>query len=235
MPALTIGGVLAALADEFDGITSSKVRFWESQGLIQPRRTASGYRQYFAADVERIRLICRLQQTRHLPLDAIRSYLDDLDRGLEVELPSNQPPRVPQFSLETEHPAGRAMLAAKRLRLSRNELCQAAQISARFLTELGEFSLVDSSKEQYDEDDVVIAGTARVLAGHGIEPRHLKRFKTVAETDAGLIEGAVGSLLARKTAAAQAEAGSRSSEIAAACAQLHGVLLNARLDRLLRS
>ena len=62
----SIGDVLNQLRDEFPDITISKIRFLESQGLVEPERTPSGYRKFYPADVERLRFILR-QQTRALP------------------------------------------------------------------------------------------------------------------------------------------------------------------------
>ena len=39
----SIGDVLEQLHDEFPDITVSKIRFLESQGLIAPMRTSSGF------------------------------------------------------------------------------------------------------------------------------------------------------------------------------------------------
>ena len=49
---LSIGEVLALLLEEFPDVTISKIRFLESQGLIDPERTASGYRKFYADDVD---------------------------------------------------------------------------------------------------------------------------------------------------------------------------------------
>ncbi|MEY4797085.1 MAG: hypothetical protein RJA50_569, partial [Actinomycetota bacterium] len=48
---LSIGEVLALLLEEFPDVTISKIRFLESQGLIEPERTASGYRKFSQAEV----------------------------------------------------------------------------------------------------------------------------------------------------------------------------------------
>ena len=45
-PYLSIGEVLALLLEEFPDVTISKIRFLESQGLIAPERTPSGYRKF---------------------------------------------------------------------------------------------------------------------------------------------------------------------------------------------
>ena len=47
------------LLEEFPDVTISKIRFLESQGLIDPERTASGYRKFYADDVDLLRCILR--------------------------------------------------------------------------------------------------------------------------------------------------------------------------------
>ena len=73
---LSIGEVLALLQEEFPDVTISKIRFLESQGLIEPERTHSGYRKFYGADVERLRFILREQREKYLPLRVIRDRLD---------------------------------------------------------------------------------------------------------------------------------------------------------------
>jgi DNA-binding transcriptional MerR regulator len=76
-PHLSIGEVLSLLRSEFPEITISKIRFLESQGLIAPERTPSGYRKFYEADVERLRWILQQQKDHYLPLKVIREKLDD--------------------------------------------------------------------------------------------------------------------------------------------------------------
>jgi DNA-binding transcriptional MerR regulator len=76
----SIGDVLNQLRDEFPDITISKIRFLESQGLIDPERTPSGYRKFYPADVERLRFILRQQRENFLPLKVIKDRLDEIDK-----------------------------------------------------------------------------------------------------------------------------------------------------------
>ena len=48
-------------------ITISKIRFLESEGLIEPERTPSGYRKFYEKDVDRLRSILRMQRDEYLP------------------------------------------------------------------------------------------------------------------------------------------------------------------------
>ncbi len=83
---LSIGEVLALLLDEFPDVTISKIRFLESQGLIDPERTASGYRQFTEAEVDRLRVILREQRAHYLPLRVIKDRLDDETSDISREL-----------------------------------------------------------------------------------------------------------------------------------------------------
>src|SRR5712672_4187234 len=81
----SIGDVLNQLRDEFEDITISKIRFLESQGLIDPERTPSGYRKFYPSDVERLRFILREQREHFLPLKVIKERLSEMDSGAITE------------------------------------------------------------------------------------------------------------------------------------------------------
>ena len=79
---LSIGEVLSRLRTEFSDITISKIRFLESEGLIEPQRTPSGYRKFTSNDLERLRFVLLAQRDQYLPLKVIKEDLDAMDRGL---------------------------------------------------------------------------------------------------------------------------------------------------------
>ena len=74
---LSIGEVLGLLLEEFPDVTISKIRFLESQGLISPERTPSGYRKFYDADVELLRVILTEQRRNYLPLRVIKDRLEN--------------------------------------------------------------------------------------------------------------------------------------------------------------
>ena len=90
---LSIGEVLALLLEEFPDVTISKIRFLESQGLIDPERTASGYRKFYDDDVELLRCILREQRENYLPLRVIKDRIDsgEIDPTNETPRPHHQP------------------------------------------------------------------------------------------------------------------------------------------------
>jgi DNA-binding transcriptional MerR regulator len=78
---LSIGDVLTLLRQEFPDVTISKIRFLESQGLVNPERTPSGYRKFYEQDVERLRWVLRQQREHFLPLKVIKGRLDEGAEG----------------------------------------------------------------------------------------------------------------------------------------------------------
>jgi DNA-binding transcriptional MerR regulator len=88
-PYLSIGEVLGLLLEEFPDVTISKIRFLESQGLIDPERTPAGYRKFYDADVELLRVILREQRENFLPLRVIKDRIDSgqIDPSGEIDAP----------------------------------------------------------------------------------------------------------------------------------------------------
>jgi len=82
---LSIGEVLSLLKEEFPDVTISKIRFLESQGLLDPDRTPSGYRKFYESDVERLRWILRQQREHFLPLKVIKGRLRSGGEALATE------------------------------------------------------------------------------------------------------------------------------------------------------
>ena len=102
---LSIGEVLAELSDEFPDITISKIRFLESQGLVNPERTPSGYRKFYPHDLARLRWILYQQKEHFLPLKVIKERLDELPPGEEARLLDPTPAVDPEPASEAV-PAG---------------------------------------------------------------------------------------------------------------------------------
>jgi DNA-binding transcriptional MerR regulator len=95
-PYLSIGEVLGLLLEEFPDITISKIRYLESQGLIVPERTASGYRKFYDEDVERLRYVLTEQKDNFLPLRVIKNRLDTPPAGIERPEPQRPEPQRPE-------------------------------------------------------------------------------------------------------------------------------------------
>ncbi len=103
---LSIGEVLALLLEEFPDVTISKIRFLESQGLIDPERTSSGYRKFYSDDVELLRCILREQRENYLPLRVIKDRIDsgEIDPTGEQPRPQDMPRGIKNVSAPTDVP-----------------------------------------------------------------------------------------------------------------------------------
>ncbi len=234
---MSIGEVLSTLRSDFPDVTISKIRFLESEGLVEPQRTASGYRKFRHEDVDRLRYVLRAQRDRYLPLRVIKDHLDALDRGLEPPAQSGAGgPRAPRAVLEHDgFPEAEAFAReTSDLRLSRSELCEAADIEEPLLRELEGFGLLGprAGAAHYDGDALLVAKTAGELARFGVEPRHLRASKAAAEREAGLVEQVITPLLRQRGPDSQARAEEATRELGALSVRLHAVLIKIALRRL---
>lgn len=227
---MSIGEVLSRLRGDFPDVTISKIRFLESAGLVQPQRTASGYRKFSAADVERLRYVLTAQRDRYLPLKVIREHLDAMARGLEPPEVAGQAPRVPRGSAAVE--AGPSEEGDPPLRLSRTELLANSGLGEPQLAQLESFGLVraDEGTAYYGRRALALAAAAARLAAFGLEPRHLRPFKTAADREAGLIEQVVAPVARHRDAEAADRAATMRTELRALASQLHELLVADALD-----
>lgn len=225
---LGIGKVLDELRPDFPGLTLSKLRYLETEGLVEPERTAAGYRKYSYDDVERLRFVLRMQKERFWPLGYIRQVLDEFDRGLAPDLLDDTAVFVPEVAVEADGMPTAASFAEGRgaTRLSRDEVIEAAHIDAETLDAIEEFQLIRRRKNQryYSRDDLQIAALVGKLTVLGIEPRHLRGFRAAADREAALLEQAVpaASRTSPNTAAVL-------TELAATMVRLHTVLVRGEL------
>jgi DNA-binding transcriptional MerR regulator len=232
---MSIGEVLSALRPDFPDVTISKIRFLESEGLIEPQRAPSGYRKFTHEDVERLRYVLSAQRDHYLPLRVIKDHLDALDRGLEPPPMPGGGPRVPRAVTDGDGYPSPESFGRDRteLRLSRAELLEAAEIDEPLLAQLEEYGLVVPRRggAPYDADAVVVAKTAGELAAFGLEPRHLRPFKGAADREVGLVEQLVVPLLRQRNPEARARAEEVVREVAALSVRLHAALVKSGLHR----
>ena len=199
-PYFSIGEVLNVLKDTFPDVTVSKIRFLESEGLIDPERTSSGYRKFTEADIDRLRFILRLQRDHFLPLKVIRERLDEVDRAPDSE---GQSRLLFEEEVEPASDGASAMTAAGTgASLSITELAGASGLSTEQIDELTSYRLLDPTQlreekegqepgvaiPRFDEHDLEAAKLCRALLDLGLEPRHLRVFRVAADRQADLAE-----------------------------------------------
>lgn len=220
--ALSIGEVIDLLRDDFPDVSVSKLRFLESQGLVSPARADSGYRQFDAEDLKRIRYILTQQRDHFLPLKVIKSKLTLWERGEDRALDEEEMLDDP---LETEgEPLTRADLV-RRSGLDEADLDQ--------LIDHGLLAPVGGSTV-FPPDALAIAIESRRLLDVGLEARHLRTVRLSAGREAELLRQLTAHLLSSDSAEMQSQA----RDLLAACTDsvqaLHRAILTAEVRALLQ-
>ncbi|SCG16407.1 MerR family regulatory protein [Micromonospora echinofusca] len=229
-PLMSIGEVLGQLRVDFPDVTISKLRFLEAEGLVEPQRTAAGYRKYSWDDVARLRFVLTAQRDQYLPLRVIRDQLAQWDAS--GESPGRQRPTLVAVGPDgevpgrvSEEPAG-----SSQVRLGRLDLVARSGIDESTLGELERLGVVVSDPPGwYDDDALIIARAVAGLAAYGLEPRHLRAFRTAADREVGLFAQLVAPLARQSDPAARARAAETARELVALSQQLHAALVRVGL------
>ena len=235
---MSIGEVLGQLRPDFADITISKIRFLEAEGLVEPERTASGYRKFSREDLSRLRYVLSAQRDHYLPLRVIKEHLDAIDRGLEPPALGSSGPKVPRALVAAQGLPGPEAFApdVSEVRLSRKELMEAAGLQPEQLDQLEQYGLLGPRPggSHYDGNALIVAKTVAEMARFGIEARHLRPFKAAAEREIGLVEQVVTPLVRQRNPEARARAEEVARELAALSVKLHATLVRTGLGPGLR-
>ena len=225
---MSIGAVLDLLRPDYPDVTISKIRFLEAEGLVTPQRAASGYADsphmtaHACASFD-----CPARPV--LPLKVIKAQLDAQPDG---ELPlAGSPYGVPRLvSVGDDAPAATAAdpaaVPATRIRLSREDLLERSGVDGELLTALIKAGVITTGPGSFfDEHAVVILQCARALAEYGVEPRHLRAFRSAADRQSDLIAQIAGPLVKAGKAGARDRADDLAREVAALAITLHTSLI----------
>lgn len=168
---MSIGEVLTALQGEFPDVAVSKIRYLESEGLVTPQRSASGYRRFVQDDVDRLRFILRAQRDQYLPLKVIREQLEAMDSGAVTQMKLASDFRAPVLT-----------------RLTAEDIVEKSGVAPEFLAQLVKDGTIRADFSGFfSADDVVVAKSAAALQAYGLDPRHFKSLVNSAARQAALI------------------------------------------------
>ena len=224
---MSIGAVLDALRPDFPDVTISKIRFLEAEGLVTPGRTASGYRRFTAYDCARLRFILTAQRDQYLPLKVIKAQLDAQPDG---ELPAaGSSYGVPRLVSEAGFDESPAVGPAK-VRLRREDVIEQSGLPAGaahdLLSALLKAGVITTGAAGFfDEHTVPILQCAGALADYGVEPRHLRAFRSAADRQSDLIAQIAGPLTKADKTGARDRADDLAREVAALAITLHTSLV----------
>jgi len=221
-PTLSIGAVCDALKADFPTISISKIRYLEDQKLVSPKRTPGGYRLFSQDDLERLRTILRLQRDEFLPLRVIRQ---ELESNASVSFSAaSQAKQIKRARLSEPAPSRRYDL---------DDLLERTGASPVLVRELEEYGLLNSNGG-FDEVALEVVQSAAELSQYGVQPRHLRLFRTAAEREAGLLEQLLLSGLRSRNPDRRAEALAALEELAGLVAHMRHLMLVAELRHLVQ-
>ena len=225
---LSIGEVLAQLRAEFPDTSISKLRFLETEGLVQPQRTPSGYRKYSREDVARLRYVLAAQRDRYLPLRVIRQQLDS---GVHIAPPPPAPPPRPMLVAVKDDFVEQRSARGPETKVHRDDLCARTGVTAELIADLERHGLLaPTGGDWFDADAVTVAEVAGRLAEYGVEARHLRGARVAADREAGLLAQVVAPLQ-RQHSRARADEAVR--ELILLSQRLHLALLRQGLNETL--
>lgn len=225
---MSIGAVLDLLRPDFPDVTISKIRFLEAEGLLTPQRSPSGYRRFTAYDCARLRFVLTAQRDNYLPLKVIKTQLDAQPDGELPEYGSAYPaPRLVPVS--DGHPGASdeaSGTAPPPARLRREDVLERSGVDADLIAALCKAGVITTGPGGFfDEYAVVIAQCAGALAEYGVEPRHLRAFRSAADRQSDLIAQIAGPVGKAGTTGARDRADDLAREVAALAITLHTSLI----------
>ena len=240
-PHRSIGEVLTLLQSDFPDITISKIRFLESQGLLDPERTPSGYRKFYDRDISKLQWILEQQRDHFLPLKVIREKLAE---------GGGQPPPVPAASgpvaglgsdptamaegLDDGSPAGMTRSAnLASVSMTPDELATASSLDRAAIDQLEKFGMLSSrsagSTQIYDDEALIVAKLAAAFLARGLEPRHLRMYKLAADREADVFEQLATPRLKAGSAENRAEVSETLHDLTALGSELRSAMLRQSL------
>ncbi len=225
---LTIGAVCKQLEREFPDISISKIRYLEDQKLLNPRRTAGGYRLFAPSDVARLRTILRLQRDEFLPLRVIRQELASGRTDQEIAKGQRSEPRALRRTTLAVKP-GESLYRL-------DEVLDETGADASLVKELEEYGVIRGEKRDgetlYDDTEREIIRAVTELKRFGVGGRNLRVFRTSADREAALLEQILAPALRSRNPERRKEAVEALENLAAIASHLKHLLLIRDLRKL---
>ncbi len=190
---LTISKVVKNLKKLYPDLSSSKLRFLESEGLMSPKRSSNKYRTYFKEDIEKINFILKMQRDFYMPLEVIKEKLKS--RGYKKFISEDSRP-IENIQLKL---GGKFKTDHEPLIFSISELRKKFKLSQSYINELIENEIVEWKEENgkyiINTGDIEILNIVSNLSKYGIHVKHLKLFENFASRSSAFIQQIILPLL----------------------------------------
>ncbi len=222
LPTSSIGDVLKQLKPDFPDVTVSKIRFLESEGLISPRRSQSGYRRFAPEDIQRLRYILTHQRDHYLPLKVIREQLEAIDSG-KVTMVNAKQPIAGALSADE-------LRSTEKRRLTRADVSAGADVEDSFTGSLIRMGLITADQSGfYSVDDVAIVQLAHRLTEFGLDNRHLKAVMTISFRQLDLVSRVADPLAHARDDNAKERSEETAREVSAVLLSLNAAIVKGNL------
>ena len=222
-----IGQVCENLIEEFPQITVSKIRYLESQGLLTPTRTESGYRKFSTSDLDKLVWILRQQRDYFVPLKTIKERLDK--KGFDFE--TDEMPEEPDSDRKFEEDP-----ITTGISLDIKGLAKASGVPLEKIEELNEVGVIKGrkvgNKQIFEGEALITVRSAKRLFELGMEVRHLRMYLVAAQREAGVIEQLLSAKSKSEDLKSRVEAKRELNEVVALGREIHKCLLKLSLDGL---
>ncbi len=219
-----ISQVCESLIEEFPELTVSKIRYLESQGLLEPVRTESGYRKFSTVDLAKLEWILRQQRDYFVPLKIIKERIRrtgiDVESAAEyqktdLEVSENKPAVTSGISLDIEGLSRASGLPTEKI----EELIELGVVKGRKV----------GSKEIFEGDALLTIKSAKRLFELGMETRHLRMYLVAAQREAGVIEQLFSAKTKSGDVESRSEAKRELDEVVTLGREIHKCLLKLAL------
>ncbi len=222
-----IGQVCENLIEEFPQITVSKIRYLESQGLLTPTRTESGYRKFSTSDLDKLVWILRQQRDYFVPLKTIKERLDK--KGFDFE--TDEIPEKSDSDRKFEEDP-----ITTGISLDIKGLAKASGVPLEKIEELNELGVIKGrkvgNKQIFEGEALITVRSAKRLFELGMEVRHLRMYLVAAQREAGVIEQLLSAKSKSEDLKSRVEAKRELNEVVALGREIHKCLLKLSLDGL---
>tara|TARA_A100001037_G_scaffold83147_1_gene75226 strand:+ start:17958 stop:18671 length:714 start_codon:yes stop_codon:yes gene_type:complete len=222
-----IGQVCENLIEEFPQITVSKIRYLESQGLLTPTRTESGYRKFSTSDLDKLVWILRQQRDYFVPLKTIKERLDK--KGFDFET-DEMPEKSDSDRKFEEDPITTG------ISLDIKGLAKASGVPLEKIEELNELGVIKGrkvgNKQIFEGEALITVRSAKRLFELGMEVRHLRMYLVAAQREAGVIEQLLSAKSKSEDLKSRVEAKRELNEVVALGREIHKCLLKLSVDGL---
>lgn len=226
----TISEVVNILKGEFDGISISKIRYLEDEGVIQLKRTKGGYRIFADSDIDKLRMILKMQTEQYLPLNVIKEKLRKLKDGSKDETGAES--KLNLIEIDDDHEEEEQEI------LTEAELAKMSGLSEDGIEELIKYGLISGNKDSeglfFSGDDLAIVKLAKDFERWGIEPRHLRMFEAHAEKKGNLYYQIVAPSFRQKGKDVKKKIGENLNELQNLSSKLEKKLLEKNIKKLVK-